>query len=253
MNIFSWNVSRNNSNGSMYDLLSSDEYDVICLQEVNEAFLNELQERLCDYSIHVANETLTTASKVHRLYLVTLTKPKIIFSKSIDHESCKTAFYRLTKREISIQYSFVDICLENVEYRIFNSHLQCVAPPNVREKQFLQMKGDFREDRHNIICGDLNTFHKPFLFFIGPVLSYTRKDYLINESRLYNDLSGLKNPLNKKHTSVYMSGQLDYILLPEYFEVQESKVMKSLKKGSDHYPVSVKFNDHCVSIDKCVA
>lgn len=237
MKILSWNVSRKSNSCPLKDVLKEEIYDVICLQEVNEVFITELKSNLYNYTIYTAKEVLETKKSTHELFLVTLIKSEVINTASFSHEAYNSRFYHITKRRISIEYSYVDFSINGTFCRIFNCHLQCVASPSFRLAQFKGILKEFENNYHNIICGDLNTFYKPYLFMIGPALNYKKTDYFINEKKIFSTFESLKNPLYNKNTSIYKTGQLDYILVPKYARVNAAHVLKSLRYTSDHYPI----------------
>ena len=154
--------------------------------------------------------------------------------------------YKIIKRSIYIECGYVDLKYRNVDFRIFNSHLQCVTSPTERLNQLKSIFAQFNSNSKNIICGDLNTFSTPIIsILIGWLFGYNHKDYFINEQKLLlNELSyiNLSNPIIKGHSTILRLGQLDYIIHQNDIKIINSSILKKQSFGSDHFPVQVFFD-----------
>lgn len=80
----------------------------------------------------------------------------------------KTVYENITKpvnryKKFTSNSLFVDIDTPRKKYRVFNTHLKCVASPYHRLSQFKEILENLSKERENIICGDFNTFGKSFI------------------------------------------------------------------------------------------
>ncbi len=249
MKILTWNINRsNNLYKWQLDELYDEKFDVICLQEVSESNLRLLENVFINYNIYVASEKINANSKIlHNLFIVTMV------TKDIDSNFSKFTIntkqplqYKIIKRSIYIECGYVDLNYGNVDFRIFNSHLQCVTSPTERLNQLKSIFSQFNSKSKNIICGDLNTFSTPIIsILIGWLFGYNHKDYLINEQKLLlselRDIN-LSNPIIKGHSTILRLGQLDYIIHQNDIKIINSSILKKQSFGSDHFPVQVFFD-----------
>ena len=244
MKIINWNIYKKNRNiQKAITFLRQQQADVICLQEFPIDQIN-LIENIGFY--------ITTCEEVHiyhkkqkpimRAYSVILSRFPIIQSSVIPHK--KRYMPSNGKRE-KYAYFQADTLSADIDtpqglFRVFNIHFKCFAGPHHRLSQFAEVMKHLSPERHNMVCGDFNSFGKPWVNVLLWKLFYFRiQDIPINESkRLAKILKThhLQNPLEHQVTFLKFPVQLDYILIPEHLEVKAKRAFFRLH-GSDHFPL----------------
>ncbi len=240
MKILTWNIYVKNKNiRKALAFLKRQKADVICLQEFPAAHLNALKSfspyiAVCDEVWVYKNNKKPDV----KLYSIIISRFPIKEQVTIPH---KQTYGHINRYQYFQADSFyVDIDTNEGLFRVFNSHFKCVVGPYHRIEQFKEVVSYLSPDRKNVICGDFNTFAKPFLnLFLGRYFGYNIKEIGINENKSLADLFssyGLKNPLRRQVTFLKFPVQLDYILIPLDIDIKSKKVFLR-SHGSDHFPL----------------
>lgn len=255
MKVISYNIYRHNKQlKKVFNFIQNSNADIICLQEVPKIFLKKLQtDNPNKYQINYSNEYFIKSNhkKSILLYNVILSKYKIDKIKEIPHiEHNKfPIYYRWINKydNLDIKGIYIDITTQTGEqFRIFNSHLECIASPNFRINQFKNLYTHKSLNKHNIFVGDYNVFANPFLsLFIGLFSNYKPKDYITIEKTQFKKLFqtlNLKNLFHKKRTFKTLPFQTDFIVCDKNLKTSKPTVHKKELNGSDHFPISVEIN-----------
>ena len=253
MKIISYNIYRHNKQlNNVFNFLQNSNADIICLQEVPKIFLDKLHsDNPNKYHINYSNEYFIKSNKNKSilLYNVILSKSKPEKIKEIPHlEHNKfPIYYRWINKydKLDIKGIYIDISNKNNDkFRIFNSHLECVASPNFRINQFKNLYTHKSLTRKNIFIGDYNVFSNPLIaLFVGLFSNYGSKDYLMIEKNQFKklfDTLNLQNIFHKKRTFKTLPFQTDFIVTDKNIDFEKQTVHKKELNGSDHFPISVK-------------
>ena len=262
MKVYSWNIFfRNTDFDRAFRFIEQLDFDVLCLQEVPESFL----ERLSKLNVHVAS-----APDVDRLFphgtehnfLVILSRHKIV-SKSAFAFTTLTMplrtrlFVRAMRRahwsRVENRHGFfADIAVEGYTkpVRVFCLHL-ILAHPAARQQEFDVAMREIDPSSPTIVCGDFNILDtplvSPFNWLLGGRVSDAlrwRRERREIESRFA--ASGFRNPLRGRYTHIF-GAQLDHILVSREFSVVGAHVERRWI-GSDHYPVFVELEQTVVNV-----
>lgn len=244
MKILSWNIYKNNRNiARAVEFLKQQDVDVICLQEFPARHLGLLK----DMGLHMATceEVLVHKDRrrpTSRAYSVIMSRFPLRNSAVVPHKKGYTDHHRKKDKYAYFRADSLYVDIHNSEgpFRIFNTHFKCMTGPYHRLSQFMEVTGALSHMHHNIICGDFNTFGKPWLnLFLWKWFGYQIQEIPINESKLLAEMlqiHGLKNPLESQVTFLKFPVQLDYILVPSYLSVKNKRAFMRLY-GSDHFPL----------------
>lgn len=243
MKIITWNIYHKNKNiRGAVQFLKTQNADIICLQE----FPPEKIELLNELNMELANEDELLEFKNPRkepLRFKTIIASKFPVKSQgvIPHKNVYEYVTRADNRYKNFKISsfYIDITIGIDNFRIFNTHLKYIASPYYRLSQFREILENFSKERHNIVCGDFNTFGRPLInMFVGKYFGYKLREVSINEKNIFNilfDLHQLKNVFKGMITFPKFPAQLDYILIPAYMNVVKRKRLRL--HGSDHFPL----------------
>lgn len=251
MKIITWNVYRHNQSLDAFcDNLIEQDPDVVTLQEFPEDKLDFLTEKLSGFSIVTGKQHFLKKddSKSIRLTNVIASKKTVSDSQSIPHDPEGFDLpprYRPQYRGLDLEFVWADVEYKNEHYRVFNAHLECVAPISVRLRRFAQMVDNFSDSRTNLIAGDFNSFHNPLTTLAtAPLYGNTKISDLFKFERAsfakHFDLHNLQNPFKGTNTFRYFPGQYDYILLPKE-KTYSDKARLVHPGGSDHHGLMLQF------------
>jgi len=244
MKILTWNVYKKNRRiNRAIAFLKKQKADIICLQEFPAKHIDLLKK--LDAHVAVCDEVLVYKNKRRRpvkLYSVIISRFPIKEQTIIAHKKRYEETRKIKDKYAYFQADsfYVDIDTNEGEFRIFNTHLKCVAGPNHRLAQFKEIVEHLSGERQNIICGDFNTFARPLVnILLWKLFGYKVQEIKINETKNLTALfeaHGLKNPLEKQVTFWKFPVQLDYILVPSGADVKAKRTFLR-PYGSDHFPL----------------
>ena len=262
MKVYSWNIFfRNTDFDRAFDFIEHLDFDILCLQEVPESFL----ERLSRLDVHIAS-----APDVDRLFahgtehnfLVILSRHSIVAKSAFAFTTLKMPlrtrlFVRAMRRahwsRVENRHGFfADIVVEGraKPIRVFCLHLILAHPAARRQELDIAMR-EIDPSLPTIVCGDFNILDTPlvapFNWLLGGRLSDAlrwRRERREIESRFA--ASGFVNPLRGRHTHIF-GAQLDHILVSSEFSVVRANV-EHRWIGSDHYPVFVELEQTVANV-----
>lgn len=254
MKIYSWNMLyRNRELERAFDFIVKSDFDIFCLQEVPEHFLERLQALPCAIAFCVDAERFWGEER-ERIYVVTLSRHPITASGDIPFPEYwhllplrTRLFVTLMPRHLFARVGnrgglCVDVAIGEQSVRVFNLHLILAHPAwRLREFELAMMKRD--PSRPTIVCGDFNTLEMPHITPLNWLLGGSVKDAArygyerthverrFVEHELINALAGqTTHPLSRS--------QLDHILVSRSFSVKNASVLPD-RIGSDHHPIRV--------------
>ena len=254
MTIYSWNMLfRNSELDRAFEFVSKSDFDIFCLQEVPEAFL----ERLKTLPFSIASRTDVEklyGPNIVPMFNVILSRHSISAEGEIPFPEYwhllplrTRLFVRLMPQQLFSKIKnrgglYADIMINGTSVRVFNLHL-ILAQPAWRLKEFELAMAERDASRPTIVCGDFNTIQAPHITPLnwllgGPVtdaLLYNRERTNIEkrfvEHTLTNALAGgITHPLSQS--------QLDHILVSHAFSIKNTEVLPD-RIGSDHHPIRV--------------
>jgi len=143
---------------------------------------------------------------------------------------------------------FVDVIIDNDTLRCYNAHLTSYRL--AKEAEELQEKGAktivsqlnkvfiHQENQINIIANHIKTSKYPVIFcgdFNNMAFSYVYKE-VKKAGNLKDTFVEKGSGFGATHDFNYFPTRIDFVLVPNEYEVLSHKVLKT-KKWSDHYPV----------------
>ena len=261
MTVYSWNMLfRNRSLTRAIEFIERTEFDIFCLQEVPELFLEHL--RTLPFSIVAAPDTdrRVRGAKATE-YVVIVSRYPIVSSALIPlpywnpHLPLRGKLFaklmywlQLWAEGLGNRHAlYADIAVPGLPLplRVFNLHLT-LANPAWRIEEFEQALARRNSAQPSIICGDFNLTESPFVSPLNWILGGTVGDALLyrrERARLEERLAAQKflNPLLGARTHAFARSQLDHILVSPHFKVRSAEVLSN-RLGSDHHPI-------CLSLD----
>lgn len=244
-----------------FAFIAQSEFDVFCLQEVPNEFLDRLQTLPFHFFSVNGWDLIHDPQKgtMTRLHNAILSRLPIVESEAFPlplwdevmplRGRLFKGFLELTRMWPTIHHREdrnglrADLELPNgKKLRVFCMHLY-VANPDWRVQELQTVYKRIDRDIPSIVCGDFNileTFHTTFLnWFMGSSLQdgFVPKSERTKIEREFKK-QGLQNPLRGKTTHAFSRSQLDHILVSTELEVIAAYVEKNAR-GSDHNPVWV--------------
>ncbi len=253
MKIYSWNVlCFNKKLPEVCDFIKTLDFDVLCLQEVTDDLLKELQKMPFHLVYHVDVIRLFSKKRQEKNYVVILSRHE--FQSHGTMQFAELPFPAHTRLFIAFmglfEWSWVtergaiyaDVKIEHKKIRIFSIHLTLWGPGN-RAKEFGLLTEYLPKGDSSVVCGDFNVIEygpmKILNFLLGGSLKEGTPWY--PERELFEDRfkkQGLHNPLLGKITHKFSRSQLDHVLVSDNLRVLNAWVVPD-SHGSDHRPVGV--------------
>lgn len=248
---------RNKELDRAFEFIAESDFDIFCLQEVPESFL----ERLKTLPYHLASRV-----DVERLFkkgtelnfVVTISKHPITAQGEIPYPEYWPLLPLRTRLFVHLMPSrfftkirnrgglYTDLALpEGASVRVFNLHL-ILAQPAWRLKEFELAMAARDRSRPTIVCGDFNTLEAPHIAPLNWILGgrasdaafYNRERTHIEKRFVEHELA---NPLVGEITHPSSRSQLDHVLVSNSFSVQNAAVLPD-RLGSDHHPIRVEIS-----------
>jgi endonuclease/exonuclease/phosphatase family metal-dependent hydrolase len=252
MKIYSWNMYfRNAEHPRALRFIEHLDFDVLCLQEVPDDFL-ELLKRL-DFELVSGNDVdRLFPARVEHNSLVILSRHPIIEHGTFALPKTKIPFRTkvFVKLMRPLGWSkianrgglWADIALPGFAspVRVFCLHL-ILAYPSARREEFDIAMKERAPELSTVVCGDLNSIESPKVSLLSWILGGKLSDTFLWE-RERHDVenmfaeAGLKNPLRGQVTHPFSRSQLDHVLVPLNANVVDARVLAE-RYGSDHSPV----------------
>ena len=252
MKIYSWNVfSLNSDFERVFDFIAGADWDVFCLQEVPEEFLERLKMLPAHVTYAVDEILFLKKGKTQTNYAVVLSRSPIISSGAVPFPSFRLA--PRTRHAVKLIYGvsdvekhgavYADIAAEGSRVRVFSLHLALAGGPSRRKIELEVVRELAEEAESSILAGDFNIVEHPltksFNWFVGSPMSESHP-WHDERSAVENFFAslGFKNPLRGRVTHAWSRSQLDHILVPKGATVLKAEVIKKTY-GSDHHPIFV--------------
>ena len=255
--IFDFNVWDENpkSAGEIVDFIFSHDAHIVCLQEVREDVLAEIQKRDRYLECAVAHDTRRTNGGL--CFLVTLSRFPVI-KRGVVRAKRKRGWrsifsnwwHNITEHLESLR---ADVLIQQKRIKILNVHLEVGTGPKNRLQQFrhiLRYGIRRRIIKHAIIAGDFNIYGQGWYErFVGWLWFGLRsRELFLDEreefERLFKE-RGLKN-IFRGETTFFAGGigfQFDHIIVPHAIAERVSKIYVCEETCcSDHKPVVAEFN-----------
>jgi endonuclease/exonuclease/phosphatase family metal-dependent hydrolase len=254
MIIYSWNMLfRNRELDRAFEFIAHADFDIFCLQEVPQDFLERLLALPCHHAYTVDVERIFSETATPN-YLVILSRHHITREARFAFPEYWSllplrarAFVRLMR---PFHFSkirnrsgfFADIGFPGGSVRVFNLHL-ILAHPMWRLKEFEMAMAEKDSGKPTIVCGDFNILEKPHITLLNWLLGgrmtdallYRRERTLIEERFVAHELV---NALRGESTHKLSRSQLDHILVSRSFSIKSVAVLPD-RIGSDHHPIRV--------------
>lgn len=254
MKVYSWNMLFSNRRlDEAFAFVRDSEFDVFCLQEVPEHFLERLKTLPC----HLASQVDTGRFVPRRedTYLVILSRMPMARGAAFRFPDYWPLLPRRARLFVRLMRPFnwgpvkdrggmyADIALGgNRILRVFNLHL-VLGTPARRIAEFEQAMAERDPALPTVVCGDFNILEKPHVTPINwlaggrmsDVFAYGRERTTIEGRFVAHELM---NALSGSHTHPFSRSQLDHILLSKQLSVQRALVIRE-RRGSDHNPIRV--------------
>ena len=254
MKIYSWNIFyRNPQLESAYQFIKNLDFDILCLQEVPEDFLERLKKLSCHIAFAPEVDRLFSHG-IEQNFLVILSRHPVIrtekFSLPMPHIPRRTRL--LVKAMRPLHWSsvrnrhgfYADIAPNGLSsiIRVFCLHL-FLAHPEVRRNEFDIAMKHLDTKFPAIVCGDLNVLDSPFASSFNWLLGGRPSDAFAwrrerREIERQFAKHRLLNPLSGKATYLFPRCQLDHILVSRQLPVERAVVIPE-RVGSDHNPIQV--------------
>lgn len=253
MKIYSWNMLfRNKKQDDALRWIERLDFDVLCLQEVPEAFLEKL--RSLPWYIAYAQEGVRHYRKGDVIaYAVVVSKHPIAAHSEIEMPPIPTPrrvglfiglmrpfhFTRVSGRRAV----FADLAMPGraEPLRVISAHLSLSHP---RQRAFeLALILEHAKPGEAIVCGDFNIIESPKVSLLNYLMGGPLRDimaYRTERTAMEETIAshGLQNPLCGQVTHPFGLSQLDHILVPATATIKRCGVSVHAY-GSDHRPIFV--------------
>lgn len=257
MTIFSWNMLyRNKRLTEALRFITETDFDIFCLQEVPEPFLNTLRA-LPYHMISRQDAQKEDTQGAVRMYHVVLSRFPIRGQGAIPFPDYWQTLPWRSRLFIALMPDplfakvgarsgiWADIERAGGLVRVFSLHL-VLAQPSWRLEEFERAMAERIPNRPTIVCGDFNILEKPHItplnWILGASLSdalfFTRERATIEQRFTEHALA---NPLRGENTHPLSRSQLDHILVSRHFRVEHASVIAE-RYGSDHHPISAEIS-----------
>ena len=266
MVIYSWNMLFSNERlDDAFAFIRDADFDIFCLQEVPEKFL----ERLKALPFHLVSRherRIPVKRGTVPNFVVILSKHPIEQHRSVSLSSSHPShslplhtrmFVRFTPLTLfsdvreAVVHGFsdlergalyADIAIGDIPVRVFNFHLT-LTQPAWRIDEFRSTLAKRDREKRTIVCGDFNTLEKPHVSILNWLLGgrtsdallYRRERTTIERHFVEHELV---NPLRGSVTHPLSQSQLDHVLVSRSFSIKNASVISN-RHGSDHHPIRV--------------
>lgn len=229
--------------------IANSAFDVFCLQEVPEVFLERLKTLPCNIAFALDFDRIQYG-KESKQYCVMLTPHQIVASEAIRfpvaERPLRTKLFQLALwdlHEVLERGSlFADIRIAGVTVRVFCLHLTLSYPECIAQEFDTAMR-KLNASVPTLVCGDFNILEKPHITVLNWLLGGRLRDIFVGHGtrRLFEKKfaqRGFQNPLRGTQTQTIARSQLDHILVPDSFSIVDAHA-EGDRVGSDHCPVFV--------------
>ena len=255
MKIYSWNMLFcNRKLDRAFEFIAQSDFDIFCLQEVPEKFLERLKI-LPYHSAYVPESNLIFRGNRETIFNLVLSKYPIAHSEviSLKHYTLelpwRSRFFarcmfllRIWPEGLGNRHAlYADIEIpDRGIVRIFNLHLPLMNP-HIRAEEFEHTLLQKNPLQPTIVCGDFNIIEKSPTIVLNWLLGGRVSDALLyRRERTYIEKRfisyELANALRGTITHSLSRSQLDHILVSNSFSIKTAEVISDCT-GSDHHPI----------------
>jgi endonuclease/exonuclease/phosphatase family metal-dependent hydrolase len=244
---------RNPDMDQAFNFIANSDFDVFCIQEAPEPFVERLRTLPFHLDAAIEMEQTFEGGPVTR-YLVVLsryplTRVKHVPLPALDSMRTWRAYFFITFMTLirvwgdgtgNRHSQIVDVALPAGTLRVFNLHLPLLTPAH-RMKEFELALAERDKTLPTIVCGDFNILEHPRItiltWLFGGSLTDTIR-YTLERTRIEDRFieHGLTNVLRGKKTHRISASQLDHILVSPHFSLKNAEVLPDAH-GSDHQPI----------------
>lgn len=254
MNILSWNMLyRNEEVERAYTFISESGADIVCLQEVPEAFLHRLTS-LPYTTLSATDREMAVEGHPATHYLVILSRYPVREEHSIPLPDYWATFPLRTRLYITIMPPtfaarmkgrtslIATVDTPHGPLQVMNLHL-FLASPAIRKAELEATLKERDPSLPLIVCGDFNIIESGTMAILNWILGGTLQDAYAyprerREIEHFIATYDLRNPLRGNVTHDLARSQLDHILVSHHFRVENAAVVGDCY-GSDHHPITV--------------
>jgi endonuclease/exonuclease/phosphatase family metal-dependent hydrolase len=241
MKVISWNICATNGNyPRLLEHLMEEDADIICLQEVTHDALGILKKSRYHIYPEIFTEGRTKERNVYKVILSrdAMTLKRRFVTKDREARTPWAVAMGIFLRAKRLHHTGMYADIGNI--RIFNLHLDASVSPKTRLAEFSRISGYLSKKRHNIVCGDFNSYGVWYFNFVPLLLmNMPLREYFINEKyeldKHFSD-ADLRNIFEGMKTVNFIQVfrmQSDYILISKNTEVLNTKLDNDTF-GSDH-------------------
>ena len=242
MKVVSWNVfNLNHDSEAFASFIKNERADVYALQELTDAHIAFFRT-LEGYQLFSAEDFVEGDQVTYLGILTRLPSRDHEVIAHNPHRAISDSFQgrRMKWRECLDSHA-VTVTAEGHEVRIANLHLSCGVPPRTRRRQLNEASRHWLEFPRAVVCGDFNSFGRPFLnLAIGWLYGFGLSDIPVNEDReltRFAEDHGFKRAFQRAVTFPRFRLHLDH-LLARGVSIDTARVDPDTH-GSDHRPLIV--------------
>lgn len=246
MKIVSWNVFNKNGNTKeLLEFLHRTNADVYVLQELTKHHL-ALIERSLNYKLYTARDFIEGKELTYLGILTKLpSRDPMVIAHNPDVRISPSLVGRLHRWRECIESLSITIEDKQRQIRIINSHLTCGASPTIRIRQLEEIAEHFRDNQNVVLCGDLNTFARPWInLAVGWAFGFRLRDICRNDRNsleAFASSHAMQPAFQNAVTFPRYGLSLDHILT-KGVKVKTSN-LEFNTHGSDHRPIIVSLED----------
>lgn len=226
--------------------------DVLCLQEVPQARLHDIQK--LGYRVIASRDFVGKKKESKNSYTVILTKHRLISQKiaTVHNKTNKSLMTRILYsfiRGITEKHNapIISIRYKNHIVQIASTRLSCAISMKDRLASIISLANELDPTVPAIVCGDFNIVDPRLLNILsGWTRGFTLKGYLLNERKEFERIIasfGFTNIFKNQSTFLtkFPRFQFDHILIPQETQVVFQHIEKK-RFGSDHRMLLVDIN-----------
>ena len=254
MKIYSWNMLfRNAKLDRAFDFIAQSDFDIFCLQEVPQNFLDRLLSLPYHHAYTIDVERIRSKETIP-IYLVILSRYPISNETLVRFPDYWPLLPLRTRFFVHLMRPFhfskirnrsgllTDIELPQGRIHVFNLHL-ILAHPAWRLKEFELAMAEKNATWPTIVCGDFNILEAISITILNWFLGGTARDAILHRRERtiiekHFVAHELTNALRGTITHSISRSQLDHILLSHSFSINSARVLPD-SIGSDHCPIVV--------------
>ena len=242
MRIVSWNVFNQSRDFDRFDrFVRETKADFFAFQELTPSHISRL-EAVDSHSLHLVEDFAEDGEMTYLgLFTPHPTRNHRVIAINPDRHISDSYIGRKNQWQECFELQSLDIEVDGGAVRAFNLHLACAVSPRARVAQLGRAIAEIEGCARAVICGDFNSFGKPWLSpLIGLPYGFALRDLFTDEIRIldrFGDRYGLDRWPRRAVTFPKFGLHLDHIFT-RGLAVRGAQVPADTQ-GSDHRPVIV--------------